>query len=41
MSISHWWPGITPFNVWGLTLGLWLRYAAAADAMMREARDGG
>ena len=31
MVVCHVWPGITPFNVMHLTLGVWLRFAAAAD----------
>ena len=37
--VSHVWPGITPFNVWDLTLRLWMRFAHAADRW-QEDRDG-
>lgn len=29
--ISHVWPGLTPFNIYDLTLDMWLRYSKAAD----------
>lgn len=31
LVVCHLWPGITPFNVWDLPLGLWLRFADGAD----------
>jgi len=30
------WPGITPFNVWALPLPTWLRFAADADAWVKN-----
>jgi hypothetical protein len=42
-TVSHVWPGITPFNVWDLRVDVWLMYAAAADdynQKMREASNG-
>lgn len=39
--VSHWWPGITPFNVYDLRLGLWAAYAETHDAWLRrESADG-
>lgn len=34
------WPGLTPFNIWDLTLWGWLVFAEHLDRMRREARDG-
>lgn len=31
VTVCHVWPGITPLNVWELTLDVWLMFAAAAD----------
>jgi len=31
VTVCHVWPGITPLNVWQLTLDVWLMFAAAAD----------
>lgn len=35
--VSRVWPGITPFNVFDLPVGLWMRYAHAADGLLAEA----
>lgn len=35
--VSRVWPGITPFNVFDLPTGLWMRYAHAADGLAAEA----
>jgi len=32
LTICHVWPGITPMNVWDMTYGDWLIFAAGADA---------
>ena len=34
--VSHVWPGITQFNVYDLSLGVWMRYAHAADEWVRS-----
>jgi hypothetical protein len=36
--IGHLFPGITPFNVWQLTLQYWLRYVEAARVQQEAAR---
>jgi hypothetical protein len=37
-TISHVWPGITPMNVWDLTVQMWLIFAAAADDWNEQQR---
>jgi len=37
--VSHVWPGITPFNVWDLPMGVWLRYARAADEWVESRKE--
>lgn len=41
--VSHVWPGITPFNVFGLSLGEWVLFRRAADEWVaaRNKREGG
>lgn len=29
--VCHLWPSISPWNVWDLSLGYWLMFAAQAD----------
>lgn len=31
VTVCRVWPGLTPFNVWDLTISGWLVFAAAAD----------
>jgi len=33
------WPGITPLNVWELTLDVWLMFAAAADQWNEQQKE--
>lgn len=40
MVVSHVWPGITPMNVMTMTLGMWLRFAAAADDWVASRQEG-
>lgn len=37
--VSHVWPGITPFNVYDLTLDVWLRFSAAADSWVANRKE--
>ncbi|WP_279387567.1 hypothetical protein [Nocardioides jejuensis] len=32
------WPGITPWSIWDLTYGMWIGFAASADAVIEERR---
>lgn len=37
--MSHLWPSISPFNVWQLDLPVWLLYADACDAYVKQMRE--
>lgn len=42
-TVCHLWPSISPWNVWELTVEVWLMFAEAADdynEKMREANRG-
>lgn len=34
--ICHYFPGITPWTVWNLTVGEWALFAAQADAWAKK-----
>lgn len=37
--MCHLWPGITPFNVFDLRYGVWLMFAAEADAWSKQQKE--
>lgn len=39
MVVCHVWPGITPFNVWDLSLVVWESFAAAADEWVKNRKE--
>ncbi len=38
--VCHLWPSISPWNIWDLEYGVWKGFAAAADAHIREMKEG-
>ncbi len=38
--ICHYWPGITPWNVWDLRWSDWLMFAHVCDAWTERRREG-
>lgn len=39
--LCHVWPGLTPWNVWGLAWCDWLIFAATADEWVKQRNDKG
>jgi hypothetical protein len=39
VTVSHVWPGLTPINIWNLTLDVWLIFAQAADDWNKQQRE--
>ncbi len=40
VTVSHVWPGITPWTVWDLPWDMWVGFARAADEWVQARREG-
>ena len=38
-TVCHLWPGITPFNVFGLPYSMWVSFAEAADEYQKSMKE--
>lgn len=41
MPISHYWPGITPLNVWDLPYDMWLMYLDELKHIKEKLKESG